>query len=485
MIDLEAAAETGNTLSYGVATPGFVPHVACGNEERDAYGIAAIVGWLLWPSYSTSFLPSMLLSNRELAARYFSQPTLRLFDELIRAVPERLLGSGHGFTRVDAGKMNVDEITERIAQGIRYSRRAFEPEAACYPGDVTQLTMQPGAMLDIETGAAGVLLMLDRAGYSDDSGLQWLLRNLDDISESSEHGLLRGRAGIASALAQLGEPNASEKLLSKMRTPFPEQDLSLRSGVAGTVLSLVSIQSSLPSRVNSDRLEFATRCLRSRIVDNPDLISPFSETGNAIGLFDGWSGVAVVCHQLAELLGESEWRELMRLCIERDLENLRQPDGSIRVDYSGVNFGYLSEGSAGVLFALLLCDEEGRYTRELELLRQSTPSGFTVNGGLFRGAAGIAAVRGCYAQSTEKETVQTLSGFLLKGHLFAPPDADALLMLGDNTLHLSADYSTGAAGVLGALVSIYGKDPLAWFPVPLMRSEISRMDLELSMATLT
>ena len=72
-----------------------------------------------------------------------------------------------------------------------------------------------------------------------------------------------------------------------------------------------------------------------------------AETGNAVGLFDGWSGAALACHELAACFVEqsAEWNRLANVCLEHELSGLDvKPDGSLSVDYSGIDFGYLSEG---------------------------------------------------------------------------------------------------------------------------------------------
>jgi hypothetical protein len=162
-------------------------------------------------------------------------------------------------------------------------------------------------------------------------------------------------------------------------------------------------------------------------------------------LFDGWSGVGLVCRQLAEVTGDASWDHLMHLCFQRELQQLTESDnGTLRVDYSRVSYGYLSEGAAGIAFALAQCAPT-HYRDEIARLAQTIDGIISMNGGLFRGTAGIACA------------------------LLSAPLPTAVVMLGDNGYHLSADYSTGAAGYVGALLALLEENPDDWFPVTLPR----------------
>ena len=64
------------------------------------------------------------------------------------------------------------------------------------------------------------------------------------------------------------------------------------------------------------------------------------------------------------------------------------------VDYSGIDFGYLSEGIAGIGVSLALCNADG-YANEHKAISSSLKEYVALNGGLFHGLLGKAAALLC------------------------------------------------------------------------------------------
>lgn len=467
LIDMEAARLLSESAVGAVGTPGFIPHAWCSNADRDRYALAAVVLHLFWPSLAGAFAPATLRHRHVKAAALFPQGVGQLIGQLMEGLPDEVLATTHGFRLASPAVLDRGPIITQLRDGIRRSRNESAEAERRYPGDAIQFTDGPGAMLNIETGAAGVALMLARAGEDVRADVAWLAQRLHQTESMPFHGLLRGRAGIAASLAQLGASDTAELLVLGSGHDDPGQDLSLRTGLAGTVLSLIEISERTGQETIRDQLKTYASLLSERASAGGPLRSLESETGNAVGLFDGWAGVGLTCRRLAEFTGDRRWDRLMGIAFDREIEQLViSDDGSLRVDYSGVSYGYLSEGAAGIAFALASCAPQ-QYAGVIHGLTTSFDGIISMNGGLFRGTTGIAAALLPLSDQALVDERERLIRFTQDSFFFHRDGDDGLMFLGDNGYHLSADYSTGAAGVLGMLLAHQTGNPSLWFPVSL------------------
>lgn len=465
LIDLEAARPLDASAVGSIGTPGFIPHVRTSNRVRDRYALAAVVLHLLWPSLAGAFDPSVLTYRARKVAEQFPADVSELVNELVDAVPVDAVATSHPYRHTpDGAALSDTHLLEQVCAGIERARRDGQRR---YPGDATQFADGAGALLNIETGATGVMLMLARAGRDITEDQTWLTARLREAEGIPFHGLLRGTAGIAAVLAELGDADTAEMLLlAGASSPDSGLDLSVRSGLSGTILALCDLAAEGDSVARSILDRYAAS-LAARITAAANMVSPQSETGNAIGVFDGWAGVGLTCRRLAELTGGDSWDRLMHVCFRRELAQLTAADdGALRVDYSRVSYGYLSEGAAGIAFALAQC-APAHYRDEIARLTQAVDGIISMNGGLFRGTAGIACA--LLPVSTAGSERARLMAFTADSFLFRGDEPETLMVLGDNGHHLSADFSTGAAGYVGALLSELEEDPNLWFPVTLPR----------------
>ncbi len=465
LIDLEAARPLDASAIGSLGTPGFIPHMRTSNRVRDRYALASVVLHLFWPSLAGAFDPSVLTYRARKVAEKFPANVSELVDALVDAVPVGTVSTSHPYRHTsDGADLSIPQLLGQVCTGIERARR--DGQRRC-PGDATQLADGAGALLNIETGATGVTLMLARAGRDITEDQAWLTARLREAEGIPFHGLLRGTVGIAAVLAELCDADAAGMLLlAGASSPDPGLDLSVRSGLSGTVLALCDLASDGDS-VACSMLDRYSALLAARITAAANIVSPQSETGNAVGVFDGWAAVGLVCRRLAELTGNNSWDRLMHVCFRRELAQLTTADdGALRVDYSRVSYGYLSEGAEGIAFALAQC-APSHYRDEIARLTQTVDGIISMNGGLFRGTAGIAcALLPVSAAGSERAR---LMEFTADSFLFRGDEPETLMVLGDNGHHLSTDFSTGAAGYVGALLSELDQDPNRWFPVTLPR----------------
>ena len=472
LIDFEACSDVEGADSESLGMPGFTSFRKCSNRDRDEFGLACVLSYLFWPSWTSSFSPRSLFNRLSLIAKYFPQSVVDVLKNQLLLMDSSMFESPFDLTPLGCECADSRGIAQRLASGIIESKRADDSESRLYPGDATQFLHGLLGRLDIETGAAGVALMLGRFGYEVSSDIKWIAAELKKSKEPLRfHGLLRGTVGIASVFSQLGDCRNAISLLPPSLPGVAFGDVSIRSGISGTVLSLLQIEEDCGCFRVTGLLEESAYCLRDFVLRNPDLVSNGAETGNAIGLFDGWSGAALACYELAVRFAEQskEWNRLARVCLERELSNLdMKPDGSPFVNYSGIDFGYLSEGIAGIGISLALCDA-GRYANELKAISSSLKEYNALNGGLFHGLIGKAAALLCIDGAESADVISTMTRNVVSEFCFRKGGLKSdgpIWALGNGGSCLSVDYSTGSAGLIGFLLSL-AEHPFGWFPVSL------------------
>ena len=466
VVDFEAATALGDSLDGGaLGMPGFIPLESCAAIDRDNFGAACVIQYLFRPAWTSSFSPELLTTRLEFIRRHFGEEPYGLLRSVLDGVPSSLMRSPYGFTPLGCC---LEGVGARLAQGIISSRLSGQ-DFRLYPGDATQFRKGAIGGIDVETGAAGVALALSRFGVDVSDDADWMIGRIENSpSPLHFHGLLAGEIGILAALSQLGRSRYSASSLPAVLPDTVKSDISIRTGISGTVLALIQIAND--SGEEFDLLSQAAAALKEAIVEPVELTSPCSETGNARGLFDGWAGAAIACHELAVYFpGESVvWESLSKKCLECELALMEvKSDGTLWVDYSGVDFGYLAEGAAGIAFALSVCGE-ARYRECIQRMLPSLKEMVALNGGLFYGSAGKAVALNSVDKGLYGEYVLAMTRNIEEGFCFVRSlsEEGPVWFLGNGGMCLSADYSSGAAGFLCFLLSLDG-DPKSWFPVSL------------------
>ena len=467
-IDLEACRSLGASDYKVLGTPGFIPLDDCDNFNRDAYGLASLATYIFCPSWTSSFSPETLLRRMEFIQRLFPLVITRRLDKLIEAIPERLLRPRNGYPMIEYKKdTSLRQWIERLAAGIRETRLANDSQGRLYPGDATMYRHGTLGRLDIETGASGIALMLSRAGFDVSADVRWIMERLKFLKgEVRFHGLLRGSVGVICALAQMGFAKKAMYFLPTILPEISPLDISIRTGISGTVLALLEVW----NLTNSDDvlilLKDASQRLKNSIEKIKQPASPESETGNALGLFDGWAGAAIASRELSLVFNENEWVLLAQKCEERAIDELViGTSGELYLNYSGINFCYLSEGSAGILCSLAICANSSNADTILQIER-SIDAKLMLNGILFHGMAGIIAALLSVHGPNDSRINELLEG-IGKNFVFGKEGrTEEWYVLGNGGICLSSDYSSGAAGLIGVLASIESNS-MKWFPVPL------------------
>ena len=450
LIDLEGARPIMCESRDVLGTPGFMPLRKCSNRERDAYSLFQVLLYMFAPSSDSALSPGLEQKRIDFISDTFSEEVLSLVECVRAEVPSSVTKPRLGLCANSARAVRPQPLRyewkqyrHKVISGIYAARRRIEKTAPVFPGDARQLWDGPSAQWDLETGTAGIILALSRLGMDTHELAVELAENMR-TTDLPEEGLLRGLPGISLAMAEAGEPEIAMALASH-RESFTSKNANIRSGVAGTVLSYLSLcQYGMKIRFIHELLADFEDAL-----DDSDIYvdGGGAETGNAVGLFDGWCGVAVACEAVFRRTGNIDWHRRAEAFLERDIRHLKVSDqGAQYVDMSGVNYGYLSEGSAGVGVACSIVDR-ARYKKIIRGISTSLGSRLCLSAGLFQGQAGLAASLMMIGGVECESIVEKELGNLLHMKSFSVDDGEAIYFSGNHSYCLSADYSTGAAGI--------------------------------------
>ena len=418
------------------------------------------------PSSDSALSPGLEQKRIDFISETFSEEALSLIECVRAEVPSSVTKPRLGLCANSARAVRPQPLRyewkqyrHKVISGIYAARRRIEKTAPVFPGDARQLWDGPSAQWDLETGTAGIILALSRLGMDTHELAVELAENMR-TTDLPEEGLLRGLPGISLAMAEAGEPEIAMALASH-RESFTSKNANIRSGVAGTVLSYLSLcQYGMKIRFIHELLADFEDAL-----DDSDIYvdGGGAETGNAVGLFDGWCGVAVACEAVFRRTGNIDWHRRAEAFLERDIRHLKVSDqGAQYVDMSGVNYGYLSEGSAGVGVACSIVDR-ARYKKIIRGISTSLGSRLCLSAGLFQGQAGLAASLMMIGGVECESIVEKELGNLLHMKSFSVDDGEAIYFPGNHSYCLSADYSTGAAGIALSVDGYCRRWP-AWVP---------------------
>jgi hypothetical protein len=427
-------------------------------EELDRYGLAALALLLLFPVHE--------IVERHPPALDHLQADL---TELAPVEPRLWQWATQYHDRAQDSPLPAPRtVREDTVAALRRlaARTADSLEAMAQPDHPARVypTIPMGHQTNtraVAAGTAGVLYALHRAGRACDPRVVRRLRDEAVAAVStSAPGLLFGSAGIACVLAELGEVDAAEGLLSiAAEHPLNRTSASLGGGAAGTAIGLMIHH----RRTGEQRwLDLAYRLLRD-VPDGAELDSQLSPTRRS-GLVGGRAGVALALYHLYRLTGDSSlFGRGMRLLREDlayaervpgDGVQFRAADGDRRI------YPYLFAGSAG--YAAVLSRylahrpgaefDEGSEFRAADVLERCLRAcsiRFTALPGLFPGLTGLAVVLAGAGRRLGRPELLDAALTSARGLFrYAIPRDDGVGWLGEPGVRLSADLWSGSAGIL-------------------------------------
>jgi len=436
IVDFELAARAGARVPVGLGCPGFArprrhrdEPVA---EHDDHYAVGALALWLFLPiAIVLSADPTRAREHAAWAQEHFALP------------PEwrDLVERAYGPLSSPAALVRVTPTA--LVRAIRASSTPDRSDRL-FPGDVLQY-LENGRQF--AAGAAGVLWSLRRIGERvPQAWIDWLSRAAGDVGEA---GLLDGRAGIAVALAACGRAERAISLLDAAAEELSAStDATLYSGRAGIGLALLDAGGAGRERA----VLLAEGILDARVP------AAATSTGQAAGLIDGWSGVAVFLAALAAATGDERYLDDAQRCIERDLRACAAgPDGALLVEERGILYPYLAHGSAGIAVAAARLATAGRCVLSEEQLRglvTALSPAIVIEPGVFDGRAGMILALDELDRAGLADTRALVRMHVRAFDAYAITYRDGFAVLGRGLSRVSMDYATGTAGVAAVLSSV-------------------------------
>jgi len=467
LIDFEAVQPIDDVRRF-MGTPGYLPPdpraVAKRDpKELDEYGLSALALLLVFPMHEVAERHPAVLDHLHADLTELAPVPPRLWQWANRcherAEDTRL--PTPSAVRADPVTA-LRDLAERTADAVEEMAQP-DHTARIYP------TIPLGYQTDtraLAAGTAGVLHALHRAGRTCDPAV---IRRLRDeavaAAETSAPGLLHGSAGIAGVLAELGETDAAETLLTIAAAhPLNDTSATLGGGAAGTALGLLAHH----RRTGEERWLDRAAALLENLPEGNELTPRLSTTYRS-GLVGGRTGVALALYRLHRATGDDRWFEHgMRLLHEELAYAVPLPGGGLGFRIARADrrvYPYLFAGSAGyaaVLSRFLAHRPDARFdapvdddlTADDALARclHACTARFTVFPGLFPGLAGlVVTLAGAGRRLGRPELVDAALTSARGLFRYAVPHRDGVGWLGEPGQRVSADLWSGSAGVLLAL----------------------------------
>lgn len=482
LIDLEDGRSLESLTPSGLNVLSYKPIEGLTPEAGDWYSASRVIASMFMVQRPIEILaPSFWDFTIEWTRRVFgfeaAETILALADRAGSVCTERKVLSPKENLCV-ASKLFVEADEEsllrvacfEVAAGISEARHAID--GLLFPGDIAQWET-PGGSVNAATGAAGVLLALGRAGTAiEREDQEWLRTTSSALMSSMQPGLYNGTAGLATALFESGYRDlASEALKTSYRQVFRIRRCDLFGGIAGIGLAVLG---NFYATRHDESLEMAVQIAEvlCKRLDDSGSGALLAELDRRSGLFYGWSGLALFFASVAPFAPRTdEYNDLSRTLLERDLNRVSESGAGVLgiEDIEGQrSLPYLATGSAGVLFALAhvpAAEGLGHNAGQayVEGFMRACNSQIYAYSGLFNGRAGIVAglagATGLHDAISAQAAVQVR---MLGDH--ALRWRGSVQFPGENYLRLSADLSTGSAGVLAAITSLRDGVP-HWLPI--------------------
>lgn len=470
LIDFESASELTDSRHPGLMTPGFTSSYEATREQADWFALLRIARHAFAPIGPVQDLAEDILKKHDQwIYQHFGAEALHIIEEIEvectkrKAIPaDSLLSAPEKFFHVD----DLPDIIEKIRGGIIAELR---DDQRLLPGDIRQF--EPNGFLNVLTGGFGVVLALARTGTLPTKASEWASKfGKDEYICHLNDGLFTGKAGIAGVLYEIGRRAEAKKIYDSLLPSLDTEDISLKSGLAGTGLALLSA-STIPEFDYLLEKAIAIGERLKTLLAQDVAISPNDPDSIPIGLIEGWSGVSLFFTSLSFVTGDKNWLESSLLAIKKDTDQcMLEESGLYQVKDENSRFvPYLSGGSAGVGLALIelrnLLKEE-KWQEELLGIGNTAVSRCFYSPGLFRGLAGLIIC----ANALDKEfgfihDSSYINKALTTINLYVLEKNNQYFIPGDFTYRLSGDIFSGSSGMLLALSEI-GNLGFSWLPIP-------------------
>ncbi|MEK3906711.1 class III lanthionine synthetase LanKC [Oceanobacillus sp. FSL W7-1309] len=438
------------------------------NGERDWYAIKKILRYCFMPIGNIEDIdPKKQEYQYQWIGKTFGEDVLKFLQDIINKCNKHLSTieeDNYADNQVMINNNNILSIIEGISNGID-KNLVFSDKLI--HGDIRQYIDNEGK-LNIQNGAAGAILALWRTGNLTDDITHWidnyLIRNSDTLSQN---GLYTGKAGIGSLLYEIGYKKEAINILSEIDKNLDASDITLRSGLSGIGLTLVSLYIEEKDEQYLTKIKFISNLIDTFISENNELKSQ-DWSGIPIGLIDGWSGVSLFYSALYAITKDENYLNRAFDLINKDLEKTQESKETLQtLDNTNRLLPYLSGGSIGIGTAIVYLNHvSGKklFQEELSLIANLNGVKCTLSAGLYDGAGSFLLIPPMLGENNSKY-VDTKENVINLINLFLIYKEDHILIPGNLCYRLSDDFQTGSSGIILALEGILEDNPLYTLPL--------------------
>ncbi|MGE7624851.1 class III lanthionine synthetase LanKC [Viridibacillus sp. NPDC096237] len=469
LIDFETAHPKDSVNRPTMRTIGFSHPNNKNNAERDWYAVKKILRYSLIPIGAIEDIdPDMYYYQYQWIGKVYGQDFL-LFVEAIRDKCNQHLSTIEEKNCTNEVykkpmKMDISLIIENLRNTIEKNLVLSEK---LIHGDIRQYENKEGK-LNVQNGGAGAVLAFYRSGSVKEDIINWidnyLIKNIDSLEQS---GLFTGKAGIGTILYEIGYKKEAYKIFANINDNLDSSDISLRSGLSGIGLVLISLYIEEQDELYLEKAKSIATIIDTFISDNKDL-KVTDWAGIPVGLMDGWSGVSLFYSTLyAATRQEAYYFKSIEL-IDKDLEKTKEDRNTLQtIDDSNRLIPYLSGGSLGIGVAIVYLNrvsDKNLYQEELKLITNLYSVKCTISPGLYDGAGSFLLIPPLIGKDDSEYTHKKDSVLDLLS-LFLIPKENHILCPGQFCYRLSDDLFSGSAGIILALSGILKDNPLYWLPL--------------------
>ncbi|MFK3936862.1 class III lanthionine synthetase LanKC [Alkalihalobacillus sp. NPDC078783] len=471
LIDFETAKHVDSKEKPGMRTTGFSSNQIVNSGARDWYAFKKIIRFCLLPVSTSEDLDELLFRTHY---RWIKKTYGEVFYKFVKSLRDKCDHQLSIYEEV-VFKTQDDELNEAfvstssIIEGLKTGlEKNLIADQRLINGDIRQFELE-GGKINVLTGGAGAAIALKRAGVETERIEQWKTKYLDaSLGDTKEWGLFTGKTGVAVALFENGYREDAFGLLQNIEEEVDSSDISLRSGLSGIGLALISLYLEGGEPFYLQKAKSISTKVDSFInADKPFQVKDWSAVN--IGLLDGWSGVSLFYSALYSVTkDENDYnrsldlikKDLDRSVRDQELDVLQTMDNQERL------LPYLAGGSIGVGLAIWFLNQvssQKHFQEELKQITNLSDIRCTISSGLLEGAGGFLLLP---SLNDEKETYTYQKESVLELlRLFLIEKDNHLVFPGQFGFRLSDDLYSGSTGVLLALIGLERDNPLYWMPL--------------------
>ncbi|GAA0133983.1 class III lanthionine synthetase LanKC [Paenibacillus sp. YSY-4.3] len=474
LIDFESADDKDREDKAAIHTMGFSDHQNINRKERDWYAVKKILRYCVLPIGPVSNIEDNINAyHNEWIKQEFGSEFYLFVREIENRCDAHLLATKEKqYKPINYAQKKLSDEINSLIEGLRTGMLAnLVPDQGLIHGDIRQYEID-GGKTNVLTGGTGAALALFRTGNVEKQVIHWIeqhfIHNIhSEQSELQEQGLFTGKAGIAATLYELGYKDEALKLFNHLTDNY--DDISLRSGLAGIGLALISLYFEENNDHYLKQAESIASHINDFLRDNRSLTVSDWAT-DPVGLIDGWSGVSLFFTAMYAITRNTTFYVVAQELVELDLKNTHI-DEDLHVlqimNDRKLLIPYLSGGSIGIGVAIWYLNHvsgQKHYQDELKLIVNLNHIRCTFTGGLFDGAGGFLLIPPLLDDTYEmiethkKRAVDRLNLFLISKENY-------YLFPGNFCYRLSDDLYSGSAGIVLGLQGILESNPLYWLPI--------------------